>query len=67
VREAKEGIKAAELKYFLDFGKEAITLEQQLVGDAINGLEEVKNTGKHFFIIAITADYFKPDKFEVIE
>ena len=67
VREATEGLKAAELKYFSDFEKETITLKKQLVEEATEGLKAAKNIGKHFFIIAITADYFKPNKFEVIE
>ena len=57
-----------ESKYFADFGKETLTLEDQLVREAIEGLKAAKNIGKHFFIIAITADYyFKHDRFEVIK
>lgn len=64
-----------ESKYFSDFGKKTLTLEQQLVREAkeglkaaTEGLKAAKKIGKHFFIIVITADYYyKPDRFEVIK
>lgn len=63
-----------ESKYFSDFGKKTFTLEDQLekealdyqlVRETVEGSKAAKEIGKHFFIIAITADYyFKPERFE---
>lgn len=66
-----------ESKYFSDFGKKTLTLEDQLAREALDyqlvreateGPKAAKEIGKRFFIIAITADYyFKPERFEFKE
>jgi len=56
-----------EAKYFSDFGGGTDKTKAQLIREIEGGRLEAKNYGKHFVLIAITADsYYKDYKFEVI-
>lgn len=56
-----------EAKYFSDFGVETKSRKAQLIREIEGGLKEVRNEGKHFQIIAITADhYYKNDRFSTV-
>ncbi len=56
-----------EAKYRSGFGEASRTSDAQLVREMKGGMLEAGNDGRHFSLVAITADYFfRPDKFTCI-
>jgi len=56
-----------EAKYFSDFGVETKNQKAQLIREIEGGINEARNEGKLFKIIAITADhYYRNDRFSII-
>jgi len=56
-----------EAKYFSGFAEETTKTKAQLLREIDGGMQEAKNFGKRFYLVAITADsYRKEDKFRAV-
>jgi hypothetical protein len=51
-----------EAKYFSDFAEETQKTKAQLIREVKNGVNDAKNYGKHFSLIAITADSYEKEE-----